>query len=113
MTSDEKLNTKNLEIFNIDPKNAIQKSIATNKINLYKVSLPEDIKIAYYSNILYYDNYNNTLPDGMNVTDEVLFDMSLNKVELKRQKIFRINQDINEMISKPKIVCVYEYEIKK
>ena len=48
----------------------------------------------------------------MNVTDEVLFDMNLYKIELKRQKIFRINQDINEIVSKPKIVCVYEYEIK-
>lgn len=113
LTSDEKLNTKNIEIFNINPKNAIQKSKNSDKINLYKLILPEDIKLAYYSNIIYYDNNNHTLPDGMNVTDEVLFDMNLYKVELKRQKIFRINQDINEIISKPKIVCVYEYEIKK
>lgn len=112
-TSEEKLNTRNIEIFHIDPKNALEKSIQSDKINLYKISLSEGIKLAYYTNIIYYDNDHNTLPDGMNLSDEVLFDMNLYKIELKRQKIFRINQDLNEIVSKTKIVCVYEYEVKE
>ena len=38
--------------------------------------------------------------------------MSWDKIELKRQRIFRSNQDISETTSKPKIVCTYEYEVK-
>lgn len=108
----DKLNTDNLGIFYIDPKNALEKSIEHEKINLYRITVPEKAKLIYYTNIMYYDNYNRTLPDGMNISDKVLFDMSLYKIELKRQRIFRINQDINETISKPKIVCTYEYEVK-
>ncbi len=108
----DKLNTDNLEIFHIDPKNALEKSIEHEKINLYRITVPEKAKVIYYTNIMYYDNYNRTLPDGMNISDKVLFDMSLYKIELKRQRIFRINQDISETTSKPKIVCTYEYEVK-
>ena len=108
----DKLNTDNLEIFHIDPKNALEKSIEHEKINLYRITVPEKAKLIYYTNIMYYDNYNRTLPDGMNISDKVLFDMSLYKIELKRQRIFRINQDISETTSKPKIVCTYEYEVK-
>ena len=55
---------------------------------------------------------NNTLPLGMNITDKILVDLSKFELRIKKQKIFRINQDINEIENKVKIVCVYEYELK-
>ena len=47
----------------------------------------------------------------MNVNDKVLLDMSKIKLEPKRQKVFRINQEISQMEIKTKIVCVYEYDV--
>lgn len=48
---------------------------------------------------------------GMNVSDKILVDMSKLKLEPKKQKLFRINQEINEIEIKTKIICVYEYEV--
>lgn len=47
----------------------------------------------------------------MNEADKILVDMSQLKLEPKKQKLFRINQQINEIEVKTKIVCVYEYEV--
>ena len=61
---------------------------------------------------MYYDNENRTLPLGMNISDNVLLDMSMYTLKLKKQKVFRINQDIDQINNKTKIVCAYEYEVK-
>ena len=70
------------------------------------------MNLVYCTNIVYYDNNNHTLPLGMNISDKVVFDMNRYKLDLKRQKVFRINQDIDEINNQTKIVCVYEYEAK-
>lgn len=48
---------------------------------------------------------------GMNLSDGIITDMSKLKLEPKKQKLFRINQETNEIQVKTKIVCVYEYEV--
>ncbi|MCI8621542.1 MAG: hypothetical protein HFJ50_07575 [Clostridia bacterium] len=45
--------------------------------------------------------------------DKIVVDISKLKLEPKKQKLFRINQEINEVDVKTKIVCVYEYEMKE
>ena len=60
---------------------------------------------------MYYDNKNKTLPKGMNITDKVLVDLSKLQTELKRQKLFRMNQIINNKDVNTKIVCIYEYNV--
>ena len=47
----------------------------------------------------------------MNESDKILVDMSKLKLEPKKQKLFRMNQELSETEIKTKIVCVYEYEI--
>jgi hypothetical protein len=49
----------------------------------------------------------------MNLQDKIVVDISKLKLEPKKQKLFRINQEINEVDVKTKIVCVYEYEMKE
>ena len=46
----------------------------------------------------------------MNMSDQIITDMSKLKLEPKKQKLFRINQEINDIEVKTQIVCVYEYE---
>ena len=48
----------------------------------------------------------------MDVQNTVTFDMKRYKIDLKKQKIFRINGTEDNFYFKEKIVCVYEYEAK-
>ena len=113
MSSEEKLNTNELGIFHINPVKAIEASIQNEKINLYKLNIKEGMNLIYYTNCIEYDNENHTLPLGMNINDFILFDMNKYDLKIKKQKVFRINQDVDEINNKTKIVCVYEYEIRE
>lgn len=104
------LNTKDYNILHINPKNALEELKESDKINLYNIKLHENTKAVALTNIAYYDNTNRTLPLGMNVEDKVLANMSKLRLELKKQKLFRINQEIDDMKIRTKIICVYEYE---
>lgn len=108
--STEALNSKDYNLLYINPKNALEKFKNCEKINLYNIKLNEKTKEIALTNIAYYDNTNRTLPVGMNISDKVLVDMGKLNLELKKQKLFRINQEIDEMNAQTKIVCVYEYE---
>ena len=48
---------------------------------------------------------------GMNVYDKIFVNLSKLKLEPKKQKLFRINQEISDLEVKTKIICVYEYEV--
>ena len=107
----EKLNLNNIEKFYINPSDAIRAE-NTDKISLYKIKIKEGMNIVYNTNIIHYNNFNSTLPSGMDVQNTVTFDMKRYKIDLKKQKIFRINGTEDNFYFKEKIVCVYEYEAK-
>lgn len=109
--SNDLLNTKEYEIFDINPEKALNKMKEENRISLYSIYLNSNTPAVGLSNIIYYDNLNKTLPLGMNVSDEVLLDMNKLKLELKRQKLFRVNIRIDEYNIRTKTICAYEYEI--
>lgn len=102
---------KGYNIFHINPKIALEDVKDYEKINLYNIKLNEKTKGIALTNIAYYDNNNKTLPLGIDVSDKIVLDMSKVKLELKKQKLFRINQEIDEMKVRTKIICVYEYEL--
>lgn len=104
------LNNTDYNILYINPKNALEEIKEYDKINLYSIKLTENSKAIALTNIAYYDNTNRTLPVGMDISDKVIVDMSKLKLELKKQKLFRINQEIDEIKVRTKIICVYEYE---
>ena len=108
--STAQLNNKEYDILSINPKNALEALKNCDKINLYNIKLNKKTKAIALTNIAYFDNNNQTLPLGMNVSDKILVDMSKLKLELKKQKLFRINQEIDELNAETKIICVYEYE---
>lgn len=101
---------KGMQVFNINPEEAIKK--CNNKeINLYKINLNKDTQVIYFSNSVYYDNYNKTLPLGMGVETKGIID--INRYELKaiNKDDFRINEVENEFKINTKKVCQVEYEI--
>ena len=64
----------------------LKKEEKINKIYLYKIKLPKDTNFIAFSNIIYYDNKNMTLPLGMNISERILVDLSetnLNEINKK------------------------------
>lgn len=110
--SEKSLNTEGYGIFNINPENALCKVKDEPIVNLYVMHLNATTPAVGLSNIIYYDNFNKTLPNGMDISDEVLLDMGKLNLELKRQRLFRINILIDKENVKTETICAYEYDIK-
>ena len=117
--SEEKLDEKNINIFNINPEKDIGKVIkeGENKINFYKINLKEGANAISYTNIIFYDNQNKTLPVGQDLSTNILVDVSKMKLELKEKTKFKIAEleDEKDDFSKVEIktVTVYEYDLKE
>ena len=110
----EKLGPNRLEIFNIDVEEELSEYKGVgNNLNLIKINLPKDSPVIFFTNIIYYENQNNTLPLGMDKGKKVLLDLSRFKLEeIKREKIV-VNKYFSNYTSKKvfKNVNIIEYDI--
>lgn len=115
---DENLAENNFNIFNINPELEINENIGEckNKLNLYKITLKKGQNIIPFTNSIFYDNQNGTLPIGMNLSTKVLIDNSKLNLKLKNKHSFKMVkfEDEKNDLSKAdvKTVNVFEYEIK-
>jgi hypothetical protein len=113
--SNKKIELENLNIFNINPKNEF-KDVDFSKIKevyLYKVNIKENTPVAFYTNYVFYDNFNKTLPIGMDISTEILFDTFKSKIKETKHEEFNINVYEDEYTSKVLKVNVIEYEGKE
>lgn len=104
-----------LNIFNINPINCIQDIKQNKSYTLYRINLKENMPAIGLTNIIYYDNSNQTLPLGMNVSQGVLIDKSLLNLELVKEEEIKIvkYKDKNEMSDIIiRTINVEEYDIK-
>lgn len=69
-----------LNIFYINPENAL-KNTESSDTELHKITLKENINCIPLTNIMYYNNTNQTLPLGMNVEDAILINTKKIKLE--------------------------------
>lgn len=92
-------------IADINPDNII--NIAQSGDTIVKRNIRKDEHIIYASNIIFYDNYNKTLPVGMNVSTLVII-----KDEEKKQKCSNINivEENDEFSIKIKKLNIIELE---
>lgn len=109
--SSRELNEKFFEILDINPKNEIEENGIEEKVNLYKLNVKEKMPIIFYSNIMFYDNLNKTLPIGMDIESKVLIDLSKFDMKLVSRKDFYINSLKNEFENNVQLFQVYEYEL--
>lgn len=113
----EKLDEKQINIFNINPENEVYSKIKEkgNKFNLYKINVKRGMNGISYTNIIFYDNQNKTLPVGQDISTNILIDFSNVKLELKNKNIFKITniEDEKDDFSKVtiKTVNVFEYDV--
>ena len=110
------INTKKsiegINIFNINPKDAIKEELNGKKaiITLCKINIKENTPAVFYTNIMFYDNFNKTLPVGMNLSSEVLIDVSKLNLKFVKEENFYINYKVNEFDFNTKQIQVYEYD---
>ena len=111
----EEIDLNKFNVFNLNPEKDIKKAIkeSSSKINLYKINVSKDANIIAYTNSVFYDNQNRTLPIGMDLSTNVLIDSS--KIELissKPMKTFKIVtfEDEKNELSKIKVKTVNVFE---
>ena len=111
--NEEKINEQEINIFNLDPEKELKNALKQDgsKINLYKVNLKRNDNAIVYTNSVFYDNKNKTLPVGMDLSTNVLFDMSKAALEVENKKTFRIAKVKEDGKLSVKTVNVIEYNV--
>ena len=110
----EKIDGNQFNLFNMNPENEMKEVCKQegNNINLYRISLEKGQQILGFTNIIYYDNQNKTLPVGMDFSTKVMVDISQIDLNIKREKTFHIavleneHNDFSNVLVKK--VTVYE-----
>ena len=115
--SDE-LNLDELQIFSLNESNELNTYLEENKLkrknNLYRIKLPKGTNFIGFSNIVYYNNQGETLPVGMDGSDNILIDLaSLNLKEVNTKEIGKVylensKNDFSKVIEKN--ITVHELE---
>ena len=111
------LNNKGINVFNINPENEMKEASMAygNNINLYKFHIKEGTKGIGFTNIIFYDNQNKTLPVGMDLSTKMIIDTSKLHLRMLDQKSFNIMSFDNEQDDfsdfEIKKVTVFDYEI--
>ena len=113
----ERINEKCFDIYNINVENELEnyQDNGEGALNLIKINFKEGMPLLYYSNISLYDNNSQTLPEGMDLSTNVLIDCQ--KFEFKQisKTKFRTNNYFNEKDNliwpKSKDILVFEYEV--
>ena len=107
----EKIDELNdLKVFDINLEEIIQKS-GNKEINIYKINVKSSNKVVYFSNCIYYNNYNKTLPLGMDVGTKCLLNIDKDKLKKVSKDDFRISIQTDDFKVNTKKVNIYEYEI--
>ncbi len=112
--NDNEIDKNEFNDFNINPENEIKEACKEDgeKINLYKVNLKRGENIIGFTNIIYYENKNKTLPLGMDFSTKAIIDLSKLNRTMKKTKKFHIarfkdeKDDFSNIITKD--VIVYE-----
>ena len=112
--SNEKIDPDGFDKFSVNPFETLdnlEKTSTSKETYLYKINVPENTKLVFYSNITFFENNNQTLPLGMDISQEGLINMDKYKLELKGKDEFNINIFKNEFDNFVKNVKVYEYNL--
>ena len=89
---DGKINENYLNVFNINPENEIMEALSKNSksITLYKINIKEGTNGVGFTNIVFYNNQNKTLPVGMDLSSKILINTQKLHLQLKGKKEFKL-----------------------
>lgn len=113
---EDRLDDRKLNVFNLNPEKEIEENIKkeSGKINFYKVNLKEGTNAISYTNSIFYDNQNKTLPIGQDLSTKLLVDITKIDLNLKNKTSFKVVEfeDEKDDFSKVNIktVTVFEFD---
>lgn len=113
---DDKLDDRQINVFNINPEEEMQEAVKkkSKKINFYKINLPQGSNAVSFTNCIFYDNQNKTLPVGQDISTKILVNTSKLNLSLNSKSTFRIldfedeNDDFSDI--SVKTVNVFEFD---
>ena len=120
LPEEENIDTNELNVFNLDAKKEIEKALKeseTGKINLYKMNFEKDVKAIAFSNCVYFDNQNKTLPVGMDKDTRIIAKILDTDITLQNKKVIRVGiledekDDATKLIIKT--INLLEYGVKE
>lgn len=102
---------KEMSIFEIFPKNLITEG---KTVNLYKLNIKQGTNAIAFSNIIIFNNRNQTLPIGMDYSDKILIDLRNKKIKkLDTRSNYIISLGENEQENKVTKINLTNMEIEK
>ena len=125
-STEEMLSVNDFNVFNINPENEIQEIMTqklmlqrniTQKVDniyLFKLNLKRGMHAISFTNSVFYDNQNKTLPIGQDLSTKILVDMSKLELDLEEEKVFHLvefedeKDDFSEISIKTIHVMKYE-----
>ena len=118
-SEENNINPNQLNIFNLNPELEIEdalKKSGESRINLYKMNLKKGIKAIAFTNCVYYDNQNKTLPLGMDKDTRILAQILNADIKLDSKKITRVGRLEDEKDEASKIIVktinIIEYTVE-
>ena len=110
----EELIAEGFKILNMNPELEIENSdIKEDVIKLIRLDIKENMPVIFYSNIMFYDNLNDTLPLGMDISNEVLVNLNMFEFKLISRKDFNISLVKDNFQNEIKTIQVYEYSLER
>ena len=120
MEDDQNIDTNEFNVFNLNPEKEIENALMdteSGKVNLYKMNLEKGVKAIAFSNCVYYDNQNKTLPVGMDKDTRILANILDTDITLDSKKVIRVGrlEDNSDIASKLiiKTINVLEYTVQE
>ena len=117
MVTEEDFNSNGINVYNINPVDEVQKNIniKEDSINLFKLNIKKKTEGIPFTNIIFYDNQNKTLPIGMDLSSRIL--LNIRPDDFKNEKNYKFNvinfenEEDEFTKSKVKTINVFEYDI--
>lgn len=103
------LKQKQYDVYNLDLENEVfNLKGEDSNYKLFVLNLNESANAIFYSNIFFYNNSNNTLPLGLDISSQLLLDMKrLNMIPTKKEKVKIVRKIEGEF--KILNIDIYEY----
>lgn len=113
----EKLHKTDYSVWDINPERELRgyDNKFESAVKLIKLNFKEDFPLVYFTNSIYYDNINGTLPEGMDVSSKVLIDADKFEYELAQKSKVNTNRYFNMPDGLyPRMITIYieEYNLK-
>lgn len=114
--TEEGIDPNEINVFDLNVEKEIEEKLSNSatKIDLYKIEIEKGTNVIGFTNNVFYDNRNNTLPTGMDLSTKVIiYNTEIKeKIRKKPNKVFKIayfDEDKDELAKiKVKIINVYE-----